>query len=70
MNSPSNLMNYPDAFGQYYHPTPTPTVYYGRQTTEPEIGVYYGKQSVNTEEREQNTDYYYQTSEVSLFSDI
>ena len=24
MNSPSNLMNYPDAYGQYYHPTPTP----------------------------------------------
>ena len=23
-NSPGSLMNYPDAFGQYYHPTPTP----------------------------------------------
>ena len=24
MNSPSNLMNYPDAYGQYYLATPTP----------------------------------------------
>ena len=24
MNSPSNLMNSPDAYGQFYHPTPTP----------------------------------------------
>ena len=62
MNSPSNLMNYPDAFGQYYHPTPTPSVYYGKQSTTPQMEVYYGKQSVN-EEPVQNTDYYYQTSE-------
>ena len=24
MNSVGNLMNHPDAYGQYYHPTPTP----------------------------------------------
>ena len=52
---PSNLMNFPDAHGQYYHPTPTPQNVYGyHQPTE----------SVVKENEQKYIDYYYSTSEV------
>ena len=51
---PSNLMNFPDAHGQYYHPTPTPQNVYGY--------------TENIEKNEQKyIDYYYPTSEVRIF---
>ena len=57
MNSPSNLMNYPDAYGQYYHPTPTPAAmspeinFSGHATSSPSTNNYY----VNTEKISQST---------------
>ena len=48
-------MNFPDAYGQYYHPTPTPQNAYGYNPTE---------SVVNSKNEYSNLDYYYQTSEV------
>ena len=54
-------MNFPDAYGQYYHPTPTPQNAYGYNPTE---------SVVNSKNEYSNLDYYYQTSEVRKKSEI
>ena len=61
MSSPANLMNFPDAYGQYYHPTPTPQNAYGYNPTENVVK----SMSSMPEHEYSNLDYYYQTSEVS-----
>ena len=60
MSSPANLMNFPDAYGQYYHPTPTPQNAYGYNPTESVVK----SMSSMPEHEYSNLDYYYQTSEV------
>ena len=54
MNSPSNLMSHPDAYGQYYHPTPTPAAmsnnyYYHTSTSNPKSSKVTRKYYTSTE---------------------
>ena len=68
----NNLMNHPDAFGQYYHPTPTPaamgnignTYQYSNTKTDPILVT--GKPDSNNYDQGpwQHSKFYYET-EVS-----
>ena len=47
MNSVGNLMNHPDAFGQYYHPTPTPAAMGYYTTKSPGFDSHLGGNNYN-----------------------